>query len=178
MREFINRVRMNRGAVPALDGIIDADEGKKHERACPHVKIYGARDPGRIDFASFLKDLAGQANVPPELVKINFRDIYLSSDTAIYCGFILKELLANFHPGQKGRLVINLVRDGDRFRLVVSGQSHGFGLELDFLESESLSARLIMFLAQQMKGTIEFNRDPSEFRLSFSEPGFLESLQL
>lgn len=181
MREFLNRVRMNMGAIPVPDGVADPDEQKKHEKACPHQKLYGAGDRTRVDFAAFLKDLARQANVPPGIIRINFRDVRLSSDTAIYCGFIIKELLANFtqiRPGEKGRVVIDLYPEGDFFNLVVSDYGSHFCPEVDFHGSESLSARLIVFLAQQINWTIDFNRDSSEFRLRFSEPGILESLQL
>ena len=181
MREFLNRVRMNLGATPAVNAFVDPDEKKKHERACPHQKIYDATDRTRIDFASFLKDLARQANIPPGLIRINFKDVYLSSDTAVFCGFILKELLANYidvNPDEKGLVIIGLTLEGDLFNLTLTDYGNHFNPEIDLRESQSISARLIMFLAQQINGTIEFNRNPSEFRLSFSEPGLLESLQL
>ncbi len=180
MREFINRVRMNLGTAPAVNGSID-DEQKKHDTACPHQKIYGANDRTRIYFSDFLTHMARQASIPPELIKINFEEIYLSSDTAIYCGFILKELLASFtrfRPGEKGRVIIDVCQEGDIFKLVVSDYGNHFDPEIDFQVSGSLGAQLIMFLAQQINGTIDFNRDSSEFRLTFSEPGLLESLQL
>lgn len=181
MREFINRVRMNLGATPAVNVFVDPDEEKKHLKACPHQKIYDAADRTRIDFASFLNDLARQANIPPEIIKISFKDVYLSGDTAVFCGFIFKELLASYidlNPEGKGLVIIDLTREGDLFSLTVTDYGNHFNPEIDFPESQSISARLIMFLAQQINGTIEFNRKSSEFRLSFSEPGLLESLQL
>jgi len=172
---------MNLGATPAVKVFVDPDEEKKHEKACPHQKIYDATDRTRIDFAAFLKDLARQANIPPGLIKINFQNVYLSSDTAVFCGFILKELLASYikvNPEEKGLVIIDFTREDDLFSLIVTDYGSHFNPEIDFRESQSISTRLIMFLAQQINGTIKFNRNSSEFRLSFSEPGLLESLQL
>jgi len=181
LREFLNRLRMNMGVTPPLDGVADPDERKKHEKACPHQKLYGGGDRTRIDFAAFLEDMARQANVPPGIIRIKFRNVHLSSDTAVHCGFILKELLANFtriRPGEKGRVIIDLCPEGDYFNLVVSDYGSHFCRDIDLHGSESLSARLIMLLAQQINGKVEFDRHSCEFRLRFSEPGILESLQL
>jgi two-component sensor histidine kinase len=180
LREFVNRVRMNLGAAPAVNSFTGPDEENRQEEACPHRQIYSAGDPARIDFAAFLKDLAGQS-IPPGLIRINFQNIFLGKDTAVYCGFIFKELLAHFielKQEGKGLVNIDLTRQGDVFTLDIAACGSRFGLRRDFPESESLSARLIKFLAQQINGTIVFDRRSSQFRLSFRETGLLESLQL
>lgn len=181
MREFVNRVRINLGATPALKNFVGPEEEERHERACPHQKIYGAGDPARIDFAAFLKDLAAKADIPPEVIRINFQNIFLGRDTAVYCGFILKELFANFirlKPKGKGAINFDLCRRGDDYNLSISARGNCFVTPAEFHDSESLSARLIMFLAQQINGTMHFDGNSSEFLLSFREPGFLESLEL
>jgi two-component sensor histidine kinase len=181
LREFINRVRMNLGASPALNAFDNPDDENNYEEACPHQKIYGASDLTRIDFAAFLEDVARRPDIPPDLVKINFRGIYLSSDTAVSCGFIFKELLANYvkiNPSEKGPLIVDISREGDVYHLVITDCGNHFIREIDLRESENISAGLINFLAQQINGTINFNFNSAEIRLSFSEPGLLESLQL
>lgn len=180
MREFLNRVRMNLGAAPSGNSFEGPYEENRREGACPHQQVCGAADPARIDFAAFLKDLAGQF-IPPELIRINFRDIFLGKDAAVYCGFILKELFAHFielKQEGKGLVNIDLTRQREVLTLDIAAFGSRFGLRADFPESESLSARLITFLAQQINGTIVFDGRSSHFRLSFRETGLLESLQL
>ncbi len=180
MREFVNRVRMNMGAMPAFENFVGPEEEVSHEKVCPHQKIYGAGHPARIDFAAFLKDLATNANIPPEVIRINFQNIFLSRDTAVYCGFIMKELFANFirlKPKGQGVIIFDLCRRGADFNLSISARGNRFETQAEFHDSESLSARLIMFLTQQINGSMNFDGS-SEFGLSFREPGLLESLQL
>ncbi len=178
MRELLNRIRMNILGMPPGCGP-DQDGEKSSHPLFPHEILYSSgTPPSRVDLADFLKTVAEQAHFSPESISINFRNVFLASDTAVYCGFIVRELLASVirRPSGQAAISVDLFREGDCYSLVLKDDGSCFPVEAD---SESMSSRLVAFLAGQINGKIEFRRHPAtEIRLRFMEPGLLGFMQI
>ena len=96
-------------------------------------------------------------------------------DTAIPAGLIINELVSNalkyaFPPGQEGHIHIDChsATDG-KVALMVSDNGVGFSKEVDFRKTESLGLQLVCTLTDQLKGTIELDRNGgTAFTMTFA----------
>jgi two-component sensor histidine kinase len=97
-------------------------------------------------------------------------------DTAIPCGLIVHELVANAlkhaFPGSKpGEIHLDL-RAGDHGRYMLRVHDNGAGLPetVDFRRVESLGLKLVNILTQQLDGVIELQRNSgTTFTITFTE---------
>jgi two-component sensor histidine kinase len=97
-------------------------------------------------------------------------------DTAIPCGLIVHELVANalkhaFPGGKPGEIHLDLRADENgRYTLRVRDNGVGFPEDVDFRRVESLGLRLVNMLTQQLDGVIELQRNGgTTFTITFAE---------
>jgi two-component sensor histidine kinase len=157
--------------------------------ALVHDKLYHSDDSTRIDFAAYTHTLATHlfasygAMAEGIALRINIEAITLSVDTAIPCGLILNELVANalqhaFPAAKPGAVCINLHADeSGQFVLGVADNGIGFPPHLDFRHTTSLGLQLVNTLTEQLDGTIELKRNGgTTFTIAFRELTYKERI--
>ncbi len=149
--------------------------------ALVHEQLYQSKDLAKIDFADYIEHLTTYLfrsyGVNSEVItlQINVKDISLHVDTAIPAGLIVTELVSNalkyaFPAGQKGhiRIACRAATDG-QVALMVSDNGVGLSKEMDFRKTDSLGLQLVCTLTDQLKGTIELDRNGgTAFTLTFA----------
>ncbi|MBN1887517.1 MAG: PAS domain S-box protein [Thermoflexales bacterium] len=143
-----------------------------------HEKLYQSKDLALIDFRDYLSSLIAHifrsyATKATIRVGMDIDEIYLNIDTAIPCGLIVNELVANalkyaFPRGQKGEVDVQFHRDGDDYALAISDNGVGLPEALDVRNTQSLGLQLVHLLTEELDGTLEVKREPgTTFTLSF-----------
>jgi two-component sensor histidine kinase len=157
-------------------------QNRVQSMALIHERLYQSNDATRVDFESYLRTLMaylfasyGSSNTAIALT-LNVDHITFGIDTAIPCGLIVHELVANAlkhaFPGSKpGEIHLDL-RAGDtgRYTLRVHDNGDGFPENVDFRRVESLGLKLVNILTQQLDGVIELQRNGgTTFTITFTE---------
>ncbi len=145
-----------------------------------HEKLYQSEDLAKIDFDGYTRSMAQHllrtCSIDPGAVRlsINCSDMFLSINDAIPCGLIINELISNalkhaFPEGEKGEITIDFYSNEDnRLTLVVSDTGIGLPEDIDISDAKTLGLQLISDLVDQLKGTLEIERDGgTAFRITF-----------
>jgi PAS domain S-box-containing protein len=149
-----------------------------------HQELYKSGDVETVDFAAYVHDLVANLfrsyGVRAHVIRtcIEVTEVFLPLQTAIPCGLILNELVANalkyaFPAGRPGEIRIAFHPDpADGFILLIADNGIGLPKDLDFRNTESLGLRLVVTLTEQLKGTIELQPGPgTAFRITFAGTG-------
>jgi PAS domain S-box-containing protein len=164
-------------------GMFKESQNRVRSMALIHEKLYQSKDIARIDFAEYIRNLAGNLirsyGSSPAMVKlvIDADHISLGVDTAIPCGLIINELVTNslkyaFPDGRRGEICVALKHEnGDGlYRLVVTDNGVGLPPAIEPRKTSTLGLQLVTTLVDQLNGTIEIKRgDGTEFIITFSE---------
>jgi PAS domain S-box-containing protein len=146
-------------------------QNRVRSMALIHEKLYQTRDLARIDFAAYVKDLAGfllrsyERGSGRVRIDVEVEDVHLGIDSAIPCGLIINELVSNslkhaFPGGREGAIKVHLMKDPDGgVRLVTWDDGIGVPADLDFRNTQSLGLQLVNRLTEQLGGTITLRRD-------------------
>jgi len=147
-----------------------------------HERLYRSHDATRIDFADYVHTLVAHlfAAYSPGATAIALQlkvdNITLGIDTAIPCGLIIHELVANalkhaFPGGRPGEIRLDLwASDDARFTLCVSDNGIGLPQDVDFRHAASLGLQLVNTLTEQLEGAIELQRNGgTTFTITFTE---------
>jgi two-component sensor histidine kinase len=146
-------------------------QSRVRSMALIHEKLYQSQDLARIDFAAYVRELAGylfrsyHSNVAAIQLRVNIRDVFLSIERAAPCGLIISELVSNalkyaFPDGRKGEIVIELrPRQQDTYVLSVRDTGVGFPRDVDFRHTPSLGLRIVNILTDQLGGTISLHNN-------------------
>jgi len=148
-----------------------------------HDKLYKSNDLARIDFGSYLKELADilikayhidQGNIS---LAFDIRDVELGIDRAIPSGLVVTELLSNslkyaFPASWKGekRIVISLYPEGENDVVIsVADSGIGFPADLGIGKAETLGLKLVRLLVEnQLGGQLTIRGGPgAEFSIRF-----------
>ncbi len=144
-------------------------QNRVRSMALIHEKLYQSRDLARIDFAAYVRELAGQlfrayrSDAVAINLRVNVRDVFLSIETAAPCGLIVSELVSNalkyaFPDGRSGDIVIEL-SPGPHGDYLLTVRDNGVGLPptLDLPTVTSLGLRIVNILTSQLGGTLTVN---------------------
>jgi PAS domain S-box-containing protein len=201
LREIHHRVKNNLQIISSLLGLqsdyisdpqvlalFRDSQDRIRSMALIHEKLYRSGNLARIDFTSYIGDLAAELlrsyGVDANRVSLQIvgEKVWLNVDTAVPCGLILQELVSNclkhaFPEGRSGEITITLRDETEgKYALTVRDTGIGFPEGLDFCHTESLGLQLVIILTEQLSGTIV--RQPGEgtcFTLMFTEVGSRES---
>jgi PAS domain S-box-containing protein len=194
LKEIHHRVKNNLQVISSLlslqAGFIEDQQALKifresEERirsmALIHEKLYQSDNLAQIDFAEYIRELAGHLfrsyNGAARGIRLNMQseDIWLNINIAVPCGLILNELIANslkhaFPGDRRGEIHIRLYTDhDDQLILRVGDEGIGFPENLDFRRTTSLGLQLVDMLVNQLDGTIELERNHgTSFKLTFA----------
>jgi PAS domain S-box-containing protein len=151
-----------------------------------HEKFYRSADLASIEAPDYLQDLVdhlfgiyGTIDQPVSSV-LFIDDIVLGVDTAVPCGLIVHELVANalkhaFPPDiERGGIVrVELhAMDADRLALTVSDDGVGLPPDLHLDGLLTLGLPLVDVLVQQLGGTLQVDRrSGTTFSITFSAHG-------
>jgi len=162
----------------ALD-MLKESRNRLRSIALIHEKLYQAQDLTKIDFAEYVRSLAvhlfrsyGVGSDAVEL-KTSFDTLTLSVDAAIPCALVVNELVSNclkhaFPVGRRGQVRIELRSDEGQCTVIVADDGVGLPENLDFEDPPSLGLRLVRTLSDQLKATINLDRDGgTTFRIRF-----------
>jgi len=133
--------------------------------ALVHEKLYQSEDLARIDFGEYIKSLAtdlgssyglGLRNIE---LKIDVENILLGVDTAIPCGVIVNELVANslkhaFPGDRSGEIAISFREVDGQYTMTFKDDGVGFPEDLDISHPSSLGLTIVNALTGQLGGTI------------------------
>jgi PAS domain S-box-containing protein len=160
--------------------IFKESQNRVRSMALIHEKLYQSKDMSQIDFSGYVSELVsnlfGSYSLNSSLIILHpdINNIFLEIDLAINLGLIINELVSNafkhaFPSGNKGNLYISIIKDGEKYELVVQDDGVGFPPEIDFKKTESLGLQLIITLVEQMGGDIFLIRDHgTKFVINFS----------
>jgi PAS domain S-box-containing protein len=161
--------------------IFRESEERVRSMALIHEKLYQSDNLAQIDFAEYIRELAGHLfrsyNAAARGIQLDIQsdDIWLNINTAVPCGLILNELIANslkhaFPKDRRGEIHIRLCTDhDDQLTLRVGDEGIGFPEELDFRHTTSLGLQLVNMLVNQLDGSIELHRSQgTTFELTFA----------
>ena len=185
LKEVHHRVKNNLQIIISLlnlqkDGVKDPDaagaiqESRDRVMAMSliHEKLYQNDSAGRISAGDYLRDLSERVfyayNTGNRVsFSISVQDLKLDIDTAIPLGLILNELITNsikyaFPDGRTGSLRVSLSAGKEGVcRLEVADDGVGLPDGFDIRTAGSLGFRLVLSLADQLKGKVIINNEKS-----------------
>jgi two-component sensor histidine kinase/CheY-like chemotaxis protein len=192
LKEIHHRAKNNMAVISALlklqsasfedPGVIEAFAAS-HQRirsmALVHEKLYQAEDLSRIDFSLYIPDLVNQILRSNEILRdrisldIQVDNILIAIDSAIPCGLIINELVANAikhaFPGESGgEIRIRFSAVNNRCILTISDNGAGLPASLDFQRTSSFGLYLVKMLTEQLEGEITVDRSGgTSFEITF-----------
>lgn len=195
LREVHHRVKNNLQVISSLlslqsrqttDGearrLLRESESRVRSMAMIHEDLVRSTDLSQIDFGEYARRLSSHLlagyGIRPDAVSVtvDVSDVRLPIDTAVTCGLILNELVANalihaFSPGQKGQIHIAL-RSDTPGQCVLSVRDNGVGIahRRDRTNADSLGLQLVEALTEQLGGTLEIDtRGGTEVKITFAD---------
>ena len=150
-----------------------------------HEKLYRSPDLASIGADEYVQEVvdylavAYEGRGQPVTLRVQVEHVPLDIDTAIPCGLIINELVANAlehaFPGdgdeaEPSEVAVELRADGGRYLLTVSDNGVGLPPDLDFRNTQSLGLQLVTLLAEQLQGTVTLDRSGgTSFTIAFGE---------
>jgi two-component sensor histidine kinase len=145
-----------------------------------HQTLYESKDFARVDFGRFLDSLVptliSSYGVPASRVElaIDAMEVQLPINSAIPCGLVVNELIANalkhaFPDGRSGEIRIHLAHESaERVLLTVSDNGIGIREDFDLNQATTLGLQLVTLLVDQLAGELEIHRaEPTRFVVRF-----------
>ena len=138
--------------------------------AMVHEKLYQSEDLATIDFEEYLKSLSSSLIRSYGLasrnidIGINALNVLLGVDTAIPCGVIVNELVANslkhaFPGDREGKIDVSFYEADGQYNMVFRDDGVGLPRNLDLNHPSTLGLTIVNALIGQLKGTIDLGSD-------------------
>jgi PAS domain S-box-containing protein len=160
-------------------------EGRIRAMALVHESLHNSEDLAHINLQNYIESLSAhiraQFGAERDIrFSVQAAGVDVDLDTAVPCGLILNELIANAYkhafPEDKpssgaGKCEINVSvgQEDDALTLTVADNGVGLSEGFDWEKSETLGLRLVRMLSQQIKGSIDLDRSHGAvFRLRFA----------
>lgn len=165
---------------PKVTEIFLECQNRIRSMALIHEKLYQSETISEIDVYSYVQRLVsyiqssyitGSTHV---LINLEIdQSIKLEPEKAISMGLILNELLSNifkyaFNGKESGTVWIELLKNGDRYFLIVKDNGIGLPDEFNISTSNSLGFKLVEMMTAQMNGKLSISgKNGSEFKIEF-----------
>lgn len=167
--------------------IFNSSRSRVETMSLIHEKLYKSRDLSNIDLGNYIKDLVSHILKAYKLnqeiaFSIKFDSIQLSIDTAIPCGLIINELINNtlkyaFPEGHKGKIEIDITKEGECISLEIMDNGVGIPETFDIASSDSLGLQLVETLIRQINGNVELDtKNGTRFTIKFKEIKYKERI--
>lgn len=173
------RLQSSRVEDPRWAALLEESQARVDAIALVHERLYLADDVARVDFSSYLEELArnlsstfADARV---VIVVHAGGAELPVDCAISCGLVVNELLTNalkhaFTDGRSGRVAVRASRQVAAMEIEV--EDDGVGIT-DDPGGDGMGLTLIKALARQLGGTFSLEKGAAcgtMGRLSFAVP--------
>jgi PAS domain S-box-containing protein len=153
----------------ALEVLTDS-QNRVRSMALVHEKLYQSRSLAQIDFGDYAHKLATDLlrtyRIAPQAIvlEVQIDPVDMSIETAIPCGLIINELMANslkhaFAGKPTGTIRLELRARGPRLVLSVGDNGKGFPKDFDLHKTQSLGLQLVNTLVQQLEGKLTIEHD-------------------
>ena len=134
-----------------------------------HERLYRSGNFAAINFAQYARELGQHLlstlhTAGAVSLTVHAGEITLGLDQAIPCGLILNELITNslkhgFATNRCGTIAVGLTTLSDgRLELSVADSGAGLPVDFDMLHSSTLGIQLIVSLAAQLGGELEYSQ--------------------
>lgn len=162
--------------------VFKESQNRVRSMALIHEKLYASKDLAKIDFRGYAHTLIDELTRSYSInrrnldLELQLDKIYLSMDSAIPCGLIIHELVANAlkhafpdKMEERGKLLVKMSNEQGNIRIIVQDNGVGMPESLDVSNAESLGLRLVNVLAQeQLKGKLKIdNTNGTKFQVDF-----------
>jgi PAS domain S-box-containing protein len=139
-----------------------------------HDQLYRSDNFASINFNQYITQLVhtlfNSYNPNPDGIKpdLNLDSIQLNIETAVPCGLLINELVANsfkhaFHQVKSGKVMIRLYSDSlGQIHLIIADNGQGFPPNLEWEKTDSLGLRLVKILCDQIDATLEFKTEKNK----------------
>jgi two-component sensor histidine kinase len=157
-------------------------QGRIKAIALVHEALYRSENLELIDMSQYLQGIvAGLRTVSTQSmqelrINTDVKNISMGINAALACGLIVNELVTNslkhaFPKGREGKIVVTLSTIGEEeFQLTVHDNGIGMPKYIDLRQPESLGLDLVVSLAEQLHGSVEFTGgEGTEVRVRFRE---------
>jgi two-component sensor histidine kinase len=146
-----------------------------------HGVLDQASDFSQVDFSRYMNQLTTHlcnsygVNAKAIVVKTYVSGVLLNTEVAVACGLIVHELVSNslkhaFADDRKGEIRVYMHHKNSQYTLTVT--DNGIGLPAAFTPqtSKSLGFRLILALANQLNGNLDFESNgETRFSITFAD---------
>lgn len=191
LRELNHRAKNNLQVVTALlsmqarrsddedfRALVAAARGRVEAMARAHEQLHSSTDLSRIDFSSYLKNLAGSiysshgGESRGIVLELDVESHALPLDRAVTAGLVVNELLTNafkhaFPAAQTGRICLRLRARRNLLELTLEDNGKGMD-EADSSRRTPLGLGLVATLAEQLDAALECDPGPgTRLRLTF-----------
>jgi two-component sensor histidine kinase/DNA-binding NarL/FixJ family response regulator len=161
--------------------ILEVSQDRIQSMALVHEMLYQSRDLATIGFAKYIRKLSRSLfksySVDESRIKLelDIEDVQLPEQTAIQCGLIINELIANslkhaFGRRRQGEISVKLHKTtSGQIELIVADNGKGIPDDFDISTTDSLGLHLVSIIAEkQLRGKIEVsNHDGALFKIIF-----------
>jgi len=194
LRELHHRVKNNMQIISSLLSlqtqhikderdlkIFESSQNRVKTMSLIHEELYSSQDFSHINLSEYIQNLTKELLTShiedPGRVKltVNVEDVRMELETAIPLGLLINEIVANsvnhaFPNEQKGKIIVELERDGNAFILKMSDDGIGIPEDIDFKKAETLGFQLINSLVNQLDGQIEMHtNNGTRYTVKFKE---------
>jgi PAS domain S-box-containing protein len=160
--------------------IFKDSQNRVRAMALIHENLYQTSDLAKIEFSEYIRKLKYNLircyNSNNIKINTNIEKVNLKLDTAIPCGLIINELIANsikhaFKNNDEGEIYVEFITlQKGKYSLSVSDNGVGVRENIDSLKKQSLGLELVWNLVEQLEGTIIYNSKlGTSFRITFAE---------
>ncbi len=167
---------------PQVIEVLRESQNRLRSMGLIHERLYRSEDLSQVDFSGYIESLAAflfqayRFDARQVNLNLDVEPIDLPIDTAVPCGLLLNELIANalkhaFPAGRRGSLWVELKRLPDKNILLrVADDGIGMPMTADLSAGPSMGMTLVRALADQLDGELEIRRENgTEFLLRFPE---------
>ncbi len=143
-----------------------------------HEKLYKSKNLSSVDFSQYIHEmmlhLANTYGIDTQKIKTRIKSEHAELDInkAIPCGLILNELVSNCFkhafPEKKGEVSVEFSKRKGNHHLIIRDNGKGLPENIDIHKSQSFGLQIVRDLVEQLKGSIEVNRNHgAEFIIKF-----------
>ncbi len=171
-----------------IDQLFQESQNRVYSMALIHEQLYQSTSLDRVNFADYANTLISHLQQSYFLrqsieLKVEIAEIFLSIETAVPCGLIINELVANSlkYAFPENQLDISspvhpLITvefkqiDDNKFSLLIGDNGVGISADIDLNNLNTLGLSLVQMLTQQLEGEITLHsQQGTECNIIFSE---------
>lgn len=168
--------------------LFQESQNRVYSMALIHEQLYQSIRLDRVNFADYANTLISHLQQSYFLrqsikLKIQVEEVFLSIETAVPCGLIINELVANalkyafpenqpdIYPQTYPLITVEFRQVGDnKFSLLIRDNGVGISANVDLNNLTTLGLSLVQMLTQQLEGELTIkNQQGTECTIIFSE---------